>query len=68
MPCLFPSYLPLREFTADQSTFSCDPDDPCSGTFGIKVSICELECVDNKHPGHAVLSVNSDGVFDISSE
>jgi hypothetical protein len=40
------------EFTADSETFSCFPD-PCPGTYGMKLSVCELECEDSKHAGHA---------------
>jgi hypothetical protein len=40
------------EFTATSDTFSCSPE-PCPGTYGMKLSVCELECEDSKHAGHA---------------
>ena len=41
------------EFTATSDTFGCTSDDPCPGTYGMKLSVCELECEDTKHEGHA---------------
>ncbi len=32
-------------------TFGCD--DGCPGTYNMKLSVCELECDDSKHAGHA---------------
>jgi hypothetical protein len=45
------------EFTATDDTFGCTSDDPCPGTYGMKLSVCELECEDTKHAGHAGLLV-----------
>jgi hypothetical protein len=36
-------------------TFGCD--DGCPGTYNMKLSVCELECDDSKHAGHAGASV-----------
>ena len=52
------------EFTATSDTFSCSPE-PCPGTYGMKLSVCELECEDSKHAGHAVLDTNDSLTFTI---
>lgn len=54
------------EFTADSGTFGCD--DGCPGTYNMKLSVCELECDDSKHAGHAVLDINDSLTFDISDD
>ena len=42
------------EFTATSDMFGCDlTEGGCPGTYGMKLSVCELECEDSKHEGHA---------------
>jgi hypothetical protein len=42
------------EFPASSETFDCDEvEGGCPGTYGMKLSVCELECEDTKHAGHA---------------
>ncbi len=42
------------EFSATSDMFGCDQTEGgCPGTYGMKLSVCELECEDTKHQGHA---------------
>jgi hypothetical protein len=52
------------EFSATSELFGCD--EPCPGTYAMKLSVCELECEDSKHAGHALLDQNNEHTFDIN--
>jgi len=54
------------EFTATSQLFGCD--EPCPGTYAMKFSVCELECEDSKHAGHALLDQNNEKTFNIGSD
>jgi len=52
------------EFSATSDMFGCDlTEGGCPGTYGMKLSVCELECEDTKHQGHAVLDVDDSLTF-----
>lgn len=57
------------EFSATSALFSCDMQKGgCPGTYGIKISVCELECeldTAKKHEGNAVLDQDSSHTFQV---
>ena len=57
------------EFSATSGLFSCDMQKGgCPGTYGIKISVCELECeldTAKKHEGNAVLDQDSSHTFQV---
>jgi hypothetical protein len=57
------------EFSATSSLFSCDMEHGgCPGTYGMKISVCELECeldTAKKHEGNAVLDQDSSHTFQV---
>ena len=50
--------------SADSGMFDCAPE-PCPGTYGMDIAVCELECTDNKQPGHAILDEDKSHTFQI---
>jgi hypothetical protein len=59
------------EFSATSGLFSCDMQSGgCPGTYGMKISVCELECeldTAKKHEGNAVLDQDSSHTFQVNS-
>ena len=59
------------EFSATSDLFSCDMQKGgCPGTYGMKISVCELECeldTQKKHAGNAVLDQDSTLTFQVSA-
>ena len=57
------------EFSATSGLFDCDMQQGgCPGTYGIKISVCELECeldTEKKHEGNAVLDQDSSHTFQV---
>ena len=57
------------EFSATSGLFDCDMQQGgCPGTYGIKISVCELECeldTEKKHEGNAILDQDSSHTFQV---
>jgi hypothetical protein len=57
------------EFSATSGLFGCDMQKGgCPGTYGMKISVCELECeldTEKKHAGNAVLVQDSSHTFQV---
>ena len=57
------------EFSATSGLFDCDMQHGgCPGTYGMKISVCELECeldTEKKHAGNAVLDQDSSHTFQV---